>query len=41
MSPDAILTLVLLGPPAVFGLAVAVDDWRARRRIVRKAGGRW
>lgn len=31
MSPDAILAVVLLGPPAVFGVAVVIGDALERR----------
>lgn len=37
MSSDAVLALVLLGPPALFGAAVAAESWRDHWRRTRVA----
>jgi hypothetical protein len=33
---ETMLVMVLLGPPALFGITVAIDDWRAERRYRRE-----
>ena len=36
MNGLTVLIMVLLGPPAMFGVAVFIDDWRAERRWRRE-----
>jgi hypothetical protein len=32
MTPDTVLAIVFLGPPAVYGLAIIIEDWLEHRR---------
>lgn len=35
MNPETTLAIILLGPPAIFGMAVAFEWWLEDRRAIR------
>jgi hypothetical protein len=38
VSPDAVLAVVVLGPPALFGVLIAFEEWRDAVRARRNPG---
>jgi hypothetical protein len=38
VSPDTVLAIVVLGPPAAFGVLIAFEEWRDAVRARRNPG---